>query len=139
LNDPLNASLIPPISAGGYIKAGHLRALAVTSATRSGALPGILTVGDFVPGYEASQWYGVGAPRNTPAAIVETLNKEINAGLAKRHPACRRREAQSGSRTERENLAGDAKGKCTSGSNREAESTDAPERGGLPRSSDEAG
>src|SRR3954449_3322186 len=57
--------------------------------------------------------------------------------LPKRHPACRRREAQSGSGTERENLAGDAKGKGASGSNREAESTDAPERGGLPRSSDE--
>ena len=59
--------------------------------------------------------------------------------LPKRHPAWRRREAQSGSCTERENLAGDAKGKGASGSNREAESTDAPERGGLPRSSDEAG
>ena len=59
--------------------------------------------------------------------------------LPKRHPACRRREAQSGFWTERENLAGDAKGKGTSGSNREAESTDAPERDGLPRSSDEAG
>src|SRR5260370_16327178 len=59
--------------------------------------------------------------------------------LPKGHPAWRRREAQSGSCTERENLAGDAKGKGTSGSNREAESTDAPERGGLPCSSDEAG
>ena len=59
--------------------------------------------------------------------------------LPKRHPACRRREALSGSCTERENLAGDAKGKGTSGANREAESTDAPERGGLPRSSDEVG
>jgi hypothetical protein len=59
--------------------------------------------------------------------------------LPKRHPACRRREAQSGSCTERENLAGDAKGKGASDSNREAESTDAPERGGLLRSSDEAG
>ena len=59
--------------------------------------------------------------------------------LPKRHPACRRREAQSGSCTERENLAGDAKGKGASGPTREAESTDAPERGGLPRSSDEAG
>src|SRR5713226_8370260 len=57
--------------------------------------------------------------------------------LPKRHPAWRRREAQSGSCTERENLAGDAKGKSTSGSNRKAESTDAPERGGLPRSSAE--
>jgi hypothetical protein len=55
--------------------------------------------------------------------------------LPKRHPACRRREAQSGSCMERENLAGDAKGKSASGSNREAESTDAPERGGLPCSS----
>jgi hypothetical protein len=59
--------------------------------------------------------------------------------LPKRHPAYRRREPQSGSRTERENLTGDTKGKSTSGSNREAESTDAPERGGLPRSSVEAG
>src|SRR5258706_8028586 len=59
--------------------------------------------------------------------------------LPKRHPAWRRREAQPGSCMERENLAGDAKGKSTSGSNREAESTDAPERGGLPRSSDEVG
>ncbi len=57
--------------------------------------------------------------------------------LTERHPACRRREAQPGSCTERENLAGDAKGKGTSGDNRKAESTDAPERGGLPRSSDE--
>ena len=59
--------------------------------------------------------------------------------LPTRHPAYRRREAQSGSRRERENLHGDAKGKGTSGANREAESSDAPERGGLPRSSDEAG
>ena len=58
--------------------------------------------------------------------------------LPERHPACRRREAQPGSCAERENLAGDAKGKGASGSNREAESTDAPERGGLPRSSYEA-
>jgi len=59
--------------------------------------------------------------------------------LPERHPACRRREARPGFGTERENLAGDGKGKGTSGSNRKAESTDAPERGGLPRSSDEAG
>src|SRR4249920_24871 len=59
--------------------------------------------------------------------------------LPTRHPACRRREAQSGSCMERENLTGDAKGKSTSGYNREAESTDAPGRGGLPCSSDEAG
>src|SRR6202022_3557313 len=59
--------------------------------------------------------------------------------LPKRHPACRQREARSGSCMERENLAGDVKGKGASGTNREAESTDAPERGGLPRSSVEAG
>jgi tripartite-type tricarboxylate transporter receptor subunit TctC len=65
-----------------YIKAGKLRALAVTTATRSDALPNIPTVGEFVPGYEASTWFGVGAPKATPAEIVERLNKEINAGLA---------------------------------------------------------
>jgi tripartite-type tricarboxylate transporter receptor subunit TctC len=66
----------------GHIKAGKLRALAVTTATRLGVLPDIPTVGDFVPGYEASTWQGVGAPKNTPAEIVDRLNKEINAGLA---------------------------------------------------------
>ena len=65
-----------------YIRAGKLRALAVTTATRSEALPDIPTVGEFVPGYEASAWYGVGAPKDTPAEIVDKLNKEINAGLA---------------------------------------------------------
>jgi len=66
----------------GYIRAGRLRALAVTAATRSDALPDIPTVGEFLPGYEASTWYGVGAPKGTPAEIVEKLNKEVNAGLA---------------------------------------------------------
>jgi tripartite-type tricarboxylate transporter receptor subunit TctC len=65
-----------------YIRAGRLRALAVTTATRSEALPGIPTMGEFVPGYEASQWFGIGAPKNTPAEIVDKLNREINAGLA---------------------------------------------------------
>ena len=65
-----------------YIKAGTLRALAVTSATRSETLPGIPTMGEFLPGFEASQWYGVGAPKNTPPQIIDKLNKEINAGLA---------------------------------------------------------
>src|SRR5499433_99023 len=64
------------------IKAGRLRALAVTTTKRSDALPDLPTVGEFVPGYEASQWYGVGVPKNTPADIVGKLNKEINAGLA---------------------------------------------------------
>jgi tripartite-type tricarboxylate transporter receptor subunit TctC len=70
------------VSSIGYIRAGRLRALAVTAATRSEVLPGIPTVGEFVPDYEASTWYGVGAPKATPAEIVEKLNKEINAGLA---------------------------------------------------------
>jgi tripartite-type tricarboxylate transporter receptor subunit TctC len=72
-----------PISAGvSYIKAGRLRALAVTTATRAEALPDIPTIDEFVPGYEVSAWYGVGAPKDTPPAIVDKLNKEINAGLA---------------------------------------------------------
>jgi tripartite-type tricarboxylate transporter receptor subunit TctC len=64
-----------------HIRSGKLRALAVTTATRSDALPDIPTVGEFVPGYEASSWYGVGAPKATPAEIVEKLNKEVNAAL----------------------------------------------------------
>ena len=64
------------------IRAGKLRALAVTTMTRSEALPDIPIMSDFVPGYEASNWFGVGAPKATPAEIVEKLNKEINAGLA---------------------------------------------------------
>ena len=65
-----------------HIRAGKLRALAVTTATRSEALPDVPTVGDFVPGYEASGWFGIGAPKGTPTEIVDKLNKEINAGLA---------------------------------------------------------
>jgi tripartite-type tricarboxylate transporter receptor subunit TctC len=65
-----------------HIKSGRLRALAVTTATRSDLLPNVPTVAEFVPGYEASAWAGVGAPRNTPPQIIEKLNKEINAGLA---------------------------------------------------------
>jgi len=64
-----------------YISTGKLRALAVTSTSRVEVLPELSTVGDFLPGYEASQWYGIGAPRNTPAEIIDKLNKEINAGL----------------------------------------------------------
>jgi len=64
------------------VRAGKLRALAVTTATRSPALPDIPSVSDFVPGYEASSWHGVGVPKNTAAEIVEKLNQEINAGLA---------------------------------------------------------
>ena len=64
-----------------YIRAGKLRALAVATATRSEALPDVPTVGEFVPGYEASSWSGVGAPKATPAEIVDKLNKEVNAAL----------------------------------------------------------
>ena len=64
------------------IRAGRLRALAVTTAMRSDALPDIPSLGEFVPGYEASSWYGIGAPRNTPAEIVDKLNIEVNAALA---------------------------------------------------------
>jgi tripartite-type tricarboxylate transporter receptor subunit TctC len=65
-----------------HIRAGKLRPLAITSATRSELLPDVPTVGDFVPGYESSAWYGVGAPKGTPAEIIDRLNKEINAILA---------------------------------------------------------
>ena len=80
-----------------YIRAGRLRALAVTAATRSDALPDIPTVGEFVPGYEASTWYGVGAPKATPAEIIDKLNKEINAGLA--DPKIKARLADLGGNT----------------------------------------
>ena len=65
-----------------HIRGGKLRALAVTTTARSGALPDVPTVGEFLPGYEASGWFGVGAPRNTPASIIERINAEINAALA---------------------------------------------------------
>jgi tripartite-type tricarboxylate transporter receptor subunit TctC len=65
-----------------YVRAGKLRALAVTTATRSEALSDIPTVGEFVPGYDASDWLGLCAPRNTPANIIDKLNREINAALA---------------------------------------------------------
>jgi tripartite-type tricarboxylate transporter receptor subunit TctC len=65
-----------------YIRAGTLRPLAVTTATRAEVLPDIPTVGDFVPGYESSLVDGVGVPKNTPHDIIDRLNKEINAGLA---------------------------------------------------------
>jgi tripartite-type tricarboxylate transporter receptor subunit TctC len=88
LNDLLGGQVqvifISVPSSIAHIRAGRLRALAVTASTRSDALPEVPTVGDFVPGYEASTWYGVGAPKATPAEIVEKLNKEINGGLADR-------------------------------------------------------
>ena len=72
--DPLASSI-------GHIRAGKLRPLAVTTATRLEVLPDVQTVGEYVPGYEASGWYGIGAPKGTPAEIVNRLNREINAAL----------------------------------------------------------
>jgi len=72
----------PTAAAIDYIRAGTLRALAVTTAARSAALPDVASVAESVPGYEASIWQGIGAPRATPTEIVEKLNREINAGLA---------------------------------------------------------
>jgi tripartite-type tricarboxylate transporter receptor subunit TctC len=77
-----------------YIRAGRLRSLAVTTATRFPALPDVPTVSEFVPGYEATAWWGVGAPKNTPADIIDKLNREINAGLA--DPKIRARFADLG-------------------------------------------
>src|SRR5713101_182060 len=64
-----------------YVKTGKLRALAVTGATRSDAVPDLPTVAETLPGYQAASFYGIGAPRNTPAEVVEVLNKAVNAGL----------------------------------------------------------
>jgi tripartite-type tricarboxylate transporter receptor subunit TctC len=69
-------------SAIEYIRAGRLRALGVTSATRLEALPDVPAVGQFLPGYEADDWKGIGAPKNTPPEIIDILNEEINAALA---------------------------------------------------------
>jgi len=85
LNDLLGGQIqlmfspLPPSI--GYVKTGRLRALAVTSAARSQVLPDVPVIADVVPGYEASAWYGIGAPQGTPAEIVDKLNAEINAGL----------------------------------------------------------
>jgi len=70
------------IASIGHIRSGRLRPLAVTTAIRSEVLPELPTVADFVPGYEASSWFGVAAPKDTPAAVIERLNAEINVGLA---------------------------------------------------------
>jgi tripartite-type tricarboxylate transporter receptor subunit TctC len=77
-----------------HVRTGRLRALAVTTATRVAVLPDVPSLAEFVPGYEAGGWYGIGAPKNTPAAIVEKLNAEINAALAA--PALQARLAELG-------------------------------------------
>ena len=73
---------IPMPASIEYVKAGALRALAVTTTTRSDIMPDVASLNNFVPGYEASTWYGVGAPKNTPEEIIDMLNREINAALA---------------------------------------------------------
>jgi tripartite-type tricarboxylate transporter receptor subunit TctC len=78
----------------GHIREGKLRALGVGSATRSSVFPDVPTVGEFLPGYEANVWFGIGAPRQTPGDIVERLNREINAGL--NDPALRGKVTQFG-------------------------------------------
>src|SRR6266478_5119919 len=72
----------PLLSSIGYVRAGNLRALAVTTTTRSQALPDIPALSETLPGYEASTWYGIGAPKNTPAEIIKRLNTQVNASLA---------------------------------------------------------
>ena len=85
-----------PIAAGiEYVRAGKLRALAITSAKRADALPDVPSIAEFVPGYDAGAFYGIGAPAKTPAAIVEQLNREIEAGLA--DPKLKSRMADLGS------------------------------------------
>jgi tripartite-type tricarboxylate transporter receptor subunit TctC len=85
------APMVVPIE---QVRAGKLRALAVTTTTRSDALPDVPTVGEFVPGYEVSVWFGLGAPTGTPAEIIDKLNQEINSALA--DPKIKARIAQSG-------------------------------------------
>ena len=94
LGDQVQVVFSTIVSAIEFVKAGKLRALAVTSATRGEALPDIGSMSEFVPGFQASQWYGIGAPRNTPADIVDRLNGEINLGLA--DPATKLRIANLG-------------------------------------------
>ena len=83
-----------PPSSIEFIRNGKLRGLATTGATRAEALPDMPTVAEFVPGFETSAWYGLGAPRGTPADVVDKLNREINAGLA--DPRMRERFADLG-------------------------------------------
>jgi tripartite-type tricarboxylate transporter receptor subunit TctC len=82
------------LAAGSHIKAGKLRALAVTSATRSALLPDVPSVGEFVPGYESSAFFGICAPKNTPPENIEQLNEAINASLA--DPAVQQKIANLG-------------------------------------------
>jgi tripartite-type tricarboxylate transporter receptor subunit TctC len=82
LSGQVDVIFVPTPASIEYVRAGRLRALGVTSTTRVEILPDLPPVGEFVPGYEASSWFGICAPRNTPAEIVDKLNREINAGLS---------------------------------------------------------
>jgi tripartite-type tricarboxylate transporter receptor subunit TctC len=82
LSGQVQITFNPLPSSLDFIRAGKLRGLAVTGAARSDALPNLPTLGEFLPGYEATAWFGIGAPKATPPAVVEKLNKEINAALA---------------------------------------------------------
>ena len=82
LSGQVDVIFVPTTASIEYVRAGKLRGLAVTSTTRLDALPDLPAAADFVPGYEASSWYGIGTPRNTPAEIIDRLNGEINAALA---------------------------------------------------------
>jgi tripartite-type tricarboxylate transporter receptor subunit TctC len=82
LGGQVQVTISPIPSSIDFIRAGKLHALAVTTATRQEVLPDVPTLGEFVPGYEATVWFGIGAPKNTPAELADKLNREINAGLA---------------------------------------------------------
>jgi tripartite-type tricarboxylate transporter receptor subunit TctC len=82
LSGQVRLTFNPLPSSLDFIRAGELRGLAVTGSARSDALPNLPTLGEFLPGYEATAWFGIGAPKATPSAVVEKLNKEINAALA---------------------------------------------------------
>ena len=82
LGGQVNAYFATMVSSIEHVRAGRLRALAVTGATRAGVLPDVPTVGETVPGYEATNWYGISAPKGVPAAIIDRLSKEIGAALA---------------------------------------------------------
>jgi tripartite-type tricarboxylate transporter receptor subunit TctC len=82
LGGQVQVNFAPTVASIEYIKTGRLRALAVTTMSRAETLPDIPTVGEFVPGYEASGWNGLGAPKGTPAEILDMVNREINTALA---------------------------------------------------------
>ena len=95
ISGQVQVMILPIISSIEHLKAGRLRALGVTTATRLEVVPDIPTVAEFLPGYEVSDWTGIGVPRGTPVEIVDRLNTEINAGLD--NPKIKARLAELGS------------------------------------------